>query len=386
MTLGHPGPVKDRPAAPSPARLARYRRINRRRGLPMPIGAVLAVAVAVLGFGIIWVGSGSVGPFVTSMVRGLGGFVETVGDVVSSAPPTAAPGVADAPTVVPPDQAYTNDDAVDVTVNVPAAIVGSPEYTVRLWVTLKDQPAQVLTEQAVGPTSVLLLPSVALSPGRNDFQASIVGPGGESEKSAVATWVLDTSKPKLSVISPKDGSSTTKDSVVIKGKTQAGSSIRLRNDINGATTTVDSDKNGLFSARIAVEAGMNAIVITATDPAGNPNEASVTIRKGSGKLTVDLSASAYRFRANKLPRSVSFSVVVTGPDGRPVRGAVALFTVSVPGLEAIVSSEIQTGGNGTATFRTNIPKGAMPGSGLATVLVSTDKYGDATDRKVLTVR
>jgi protocatechuate 3,4-dioxygenase beta subunit len=135
-----------------------------------------------------------------------------------------------------------------------------------------------------------------------------------------------------------------------------------------------------------VAAGTNAILVTSTDPAGNPNEASVTIRKGSGKLAAKLTASAYRFRADKLPRAVSFSVEVTGPDGRPVRGAVALFTVTVPGLEAIVSSEIVTGGNGTATFTTIIPRRALPGAGLATVLVTTSRHGDITDRQVLTVR
>jgi hypothetical protein len=60
--------------------------------------------------------------------------------------------------------------------------------------------------------------------------------------------------------------------------------------------------------------------------------------------------------------------------------------VTVPGLEAIVSSEILTNSSGTATFTTRIPKGALPGSGLASVLVTTDAFGQTTDRQVLTVR
>ncbi len=352
----------------------------------MPIGALLAVAVAALGLGIVWVGSGSVGPFLSSMVRDVGGFVTTVGEAVGSTPPTTAPDVGDAPTVVPPDQPYTNDDSVDVTVSVPAPIVGSAAYSVRLYVTLKDARPKVVAEQAVGPAALLVIPNVDLSAGRNDFQASIVGPGGESGLSPVATWVMDNSKPKLTIISPEDGTSTSRNAITVKGKTQAGSTVRLRNDINGATATVDADKNGLFSARIAIDAGMNEILVTSTDPAGNPNEASITIRKGSGKLTADLTATVYRFKANRLPRTVTFTVDVTGPDGRPVRGAVALFTVSVPGLEAIVSGEIATGANGRASFTTRIPSGAMPGAGLATVLVTTDNYGDITDRQVLTVR
>jgi len=379
-------PSKIRPLAPSPDRLARHRRIDRRRGLPLPIGAVLAVAVALLGLGIVWVGMGSVGPFVSSAVKGFGGFVANVGAAVSSTAPTAGPAVADAPTIVSPDQPYTNDDTVDISIDVPSAVTGSTQYTVRLYVAVKDQEPQVVAEQPVGPTSLLVLPDITLQAGRNDFQATIVGPGGESTKSPVATWVLDNSKPKLTIISPADGSSVKGVNVTVKGKTQAGSSVRLRNDLNGATTSVSADKNGLFSGRIAVAAGLNAISVTSTDPAGNPNEASITVRKGSGKLTAVLTASAYRFRAKGLPKSVSFTVDVTGPDGRPVKNATALFTVSVPGLEAIVSGEIATGGNGEATFTTTIPKGAMAGAGLATVLVTTGSYGEITDRQVLTVR
>src|SRR5262249_49322511 len=124
-------PSKIRSSAPSPDRLARHRRIDRRRGLPMPIGAALAVAVALLGLGIVWIGSGSVGPFLSSAVKGFGGFVANVGAAVGSTPPTAGPSIADAPSIVAPDQPYTNDAAVDITINVPSTVVGSSQYTVR---------------------------------------------------------------------------------------------------------------------------------------------------------------------------------------------------------------------------------------------------------------
>jgi hypothetical protein len=59
--------------------------------------------------------------------------------------------------------------------------------------------------------------------------------------------------------------------------------------------------------------------------------------------------------------------------------------VSVPGLEAIVSGEIMTDANGTASFSTMIPAGATPGSGLATVFVTADHEPSTTDRQVLTI-
>ena len=352
----------------------------------MPFGAALAAGVVALGIGVLWIASGAFGPFVAGVVSGFGGFVDTLGAVVASAPPTEAPPTSDAPVIVPPEEAYTNDDSVDVTVSVPASVVGDATSTVRLWVAVGDDEPTLLAEQPIGQTSQQLIPNVELSKGRNGFQASILGEGGESERSAVVTWVLDTSKPKLTIISPEDGSSTAKNTVTIKGKTQGGSSVRVRNDENGATTTVDANKDGLFEARIAIAAGLNALLITTTDPAGNPNEANLTIRKGLGKTTARLTANHYQFKSNKLPKSVTFTVVVTDPDGDPVSDATALFTVSVPGLEAIVSSEIRVNENGTARFTTSIPKGALPGAGLATVLVDTDEFGNVTDRQVLTVR
>ena len=375
-----------RAVGPSPTRLARHRRIERRRGLPAVAGLVLVVAIAVLGAGMLWVGSGAVGSVVSTAVRGFGDLLESIGSAVSSPSPTAAPRIADAPVIVSPDEPYTSAANVDVTVHVPTDVVGQDGYSIRLWVTLPDSDPTVLAEVAVGQTSTLVISGVELSKGRNDIQASIVGPGGESERSAIATWVRDTSKPKLTIISPADNASTAKDSINIRGKTQPSSTVHLRNNANGASATVDADSDGLFAAKIALTPGSNAIAITTTDPAGNTNDVTITVRKGVGKLTVALTGSKYRFTASNLPKSLRLTVVVTDPDGKPVVGATALFTVTVPGLEPIVSSELPTGSDGSVSFSVTIPKGALAGSGLATVLVTTSDYGTGTDRQVLTIK
>ncbi|HKF84972.1 MAG TPA: hypothetical protein VKB30_04240 [Candidatus Limnocylindrales bacterium] len=363
-----------------------YRNIERRRGLPLPVKAAMAASIALLSLGIVWVASGAVGPAMDGAVRGVGGFVSSVGSAVSSPEPTSAPAIADAPTVVAPLEAYTNDDVVDVTVHVPSNVAGADGYTVRLWVALKDQDPQIAQEVPVGPTSVLVIPEVELEKGRNDMQASIVGPGGESELSPVASWILDQSRPSIKISSPKDNASTSKTAVTVKGKTQANSTVRVRNDLTGASVTVVAGKDGLFEARIGIESGINTLNVTSTDPAGNPNAEVLTIRRGSGSMQVTLTGSAYRFTAKKLPRRVTLTVVVSGPDGRRVAGATALFTVTVPGLEAIVSTERPTDRSGVATFTTSIPRGALAGSGLASVLVTTPEYGQLTDRQVLTVK
>jgi len=385
-STGRPKPVKTRPVGPSPTRLARHRRIERRRGLPLGVRVFLAVSIGALSLAVLAVAAGSVGPFVSGVVRGFGGFVGEVGNLVASPSPTPAPPVGLAPSIVPPKDAYTNLETVDITVNVPPDAVGRPGYSVRLWDTAGDSPATIIAEVAVGPLAALDIPGVTLSSGRNDIQASIVGPSGETERSSVVTWVLDQAAPKITVISPKDNAAVTSARATIKGKTQARSAIVLRNDANSATASAQADADGLFEVDIAVASGVNAITITATDPAGNASSLVLTLRKGSGKMIVSLTGSVYRFTASKLPTNATFTVSVTGPDGKPVAGALALFTVTVPGLEAIVSSEIPTGGDGTASFSTQIPKGAMAGTGLASVLVTAPDSSTGTDRQVLTVK
>lgn len=386
-STGRARPLKTRPVTPSPTRLARYRRIERRRSLPLPLKAAFALAVVLLGAGVLSVASGAVGPLASGLVSGFGGIIDSVGNAVSSPEPTAAPSISDAPAIVPPDEAYTNEDAVDITVTVPASIVGAEGYAVRLWVTLKDQDAKLVSEGPVGPTSLQVMPGIDLEKGRNEFQASIMGPGGESELSEPVAWVLDQSRPKVKIIAPaKASSATSKSSVTVKGKTQARSTVRLKNDLSGAVVTVEAGKDGLFQAKVALDTGINRITITSTDPAGNPNTETITVRRGSGSMLVSLTGSAYRFNSKRLPQRVTFQVVVTDPGGRRLSGASALFTVTVPGLEAIVSSELLTNSNGVASFTTRIPKGALPGSGLATVLVTSVEYGEKSDRQVLTVR
>lgn len=382
---GRPAPARPRPVAPSPTRLARHRQLERRRDIPLVAKALLALAIVALGATIVWVGSGGIGPLVAGVAQGFGGFVGRIGDVVASGSPTPAPVISDAPVIVAPDNPYTNSETADITITLPQAVIGQDGYTVRLYDTIPDSTRALLTEVAVGPTSRLVIPGVTLASGRNDLQASIVGPAGESDLSPIVSIVLDQVQPKITIISPKDNSAVSKDTVVIKGKTQAMSSIIARVDLNGATASAQADKDGLFQLTIAVAAGTNTITLTATDPATNTWSQTLTVIRGSGQLTASLTGTVYRFKAAKLPTTATYTVVVTGPDGKPVAGATALFTVTVPGLEPIVSAEIPTDQNGRASFTTDIPQGTMTGSGLASVLVITPTFGTTTARQVLTV-
>jgi hypothetical protein len=216
------------------------------------------------------------------------------------------------------------------------------------------------------------------------FTATIVGPTDlESEPSAAITYVLDTSKPKITITSPKANAVVNGKTARIVGKTQSRSTMSIRNLETNATVAGEADVKGGFAISVPIGAGSNRIQVTATDPAGNVNVANITVRRGTGKLTANLSASFYQVRLNKLPEPVTLTVTVTDPDGQALSGASVTFTLAVPGVPAITSSTLTTASNGRATFTTTIPKGATVGQSSITVIVQTTDFGGTTDRTVI---
>ena len=113
-------------------------------------------------------------------------------------------------------------------------------------------------------------------------------------------------------------------------------------------------------------------------------DTSLSIRRGNGKLTVALSASTYQIRRSKLPTQVTLFATATDPDGRALDGAAVTFTLSMPGIPT-VSIDTKTDSNGKASFKTTVPKGADPGQGSATVLITSDEFGSTQDYTVITI-
>lgn len=358
--------------------------MERRPGIPIVARLLMGVAVVALGASVLMVSSGGIGPIVGSLAAAFGG---AIGDAGRTAAPTSTPvaPLPDAPLIASPGEAMTNLATVDLTVRIPSTVVGKPGYAVRLYVTLPETAPRLVAQAAVGPTAQVAIPGLALEAGRNDFHATIVGASGESDPSPIVTYVLDQTPPEVRISSPRNNALVAGDAVKIVGTTQGRSAVIARNEANGATATATANAEGSFELTIAVTAGINGITVTATDPARNTGSAIVTVRKGSGTFTARLTATAYRIPASSLPTNIEFRVLVTDPSGQPIPGARALFTITIPGLEAIVSAELTTAGDGTATFRTRIPRGAQKGGGLASVLVTSDDFGTATDRQVLTI-
>jgi hypothetical protein len=348
-------------------------------------------AKAALGLSVVALGA----VILFTMVGALPGIVSTVGGAVSGIAGAVLPSPSPSPTpaIIPvsppvldaPTQAATSQASVTVTGSVPASLIGRQAgITVRLYVTLpKKAPIQV-REITLGETPSFAMPDVVLQPGRNDFSATIVGPGGESEASPIVMYVLDTTKPKITISSPKDKATVEDSSVTIVGKTQGRSTITARNGANGRTTISAADGTGSFQVVVPLADGTNAISVTATDPAGNATTALLTVQRGTGQLKVALNASSYRISAANLPRVLELRAVATDPSGVGLAGRDIAFTLAIPGVPQI-TGQGTTDASGVAVFRTSIPAGATPGSGPGTAFLTTPEYGDASGRVVITI-
>ncbi len=381
-STGRPKPQRVRVPAPDAYRLKQARGLERRRrGLPLPAKLLLVVAVVALGGVVFATATGGIGRLVGALSASLSGFVDEI--TATPAPSSTQLVIADAPVIASPTEPYTNQLRVDLDVPIQDNTMGDPAVRVRIYLRLEGQPAAPIAEVPVGSTFRLIVP-VDLTPGRNDFTATIMEAGIESEASPVVTFILDAEPPQFVLSAPGDGATINSPSVVISGTTQPRTTLLARNEANGTSISGQAGPDGAFVLDLPLEPGPNGIRLTGTDPAGNNGELIFSVVRGSGELTSTLTASAYRISVASLPVSLQLSVLVTDPDGRPLEGATVNFSLTVPGIPPVAKEAI-TGGDGRATFTTTLPTGVTAGSGLATVLVATSEFGSTSAQKAITI-
>ncbi|HEY7827683.1 MAG TPA: hypothetical protein VIB99_05585, partial [Candidatus Limnocylindrales bacterium] len=133
---------------------------------------------------------------------------------------------------------------------------------------------------------------------------------------------------------------------------------------------------------VPLAGGVNGINVTATDPAGNAASAVISVKRGTGQLTVKLSASSYRFSASK-SNPITMSLQVLDPNGSALAGATVTFSLSVPGSSPVITKTLTTDGSGRVSWRTTIPK-TVAGKGEIAALVETTSYGTVNAQLPLT--
>jgi hypothetical protein len=367
--------------APDRRRVRQHRGLDARRPrAPLVTRTLLALSVVLLGGAAFLVASGGVGTILSSLGAGFQSAIDRL--VATPAPTEGSFPPTDSPRIAAPSQPYTNSDTVSLDITIPADAVGDSSAIVRVYLALEGLEPTPVAETRVGTTGHVMVP-LGLTEGRNDVSATLVRGSGESEHSPIVTWILDLDPPKIKLQSPKDGDNIETPRATIRGSTQANTTLIFLNAANGTSISTVAARNGDFEVELPLEPGRNRIEITGTDPAGNQNTKKIELIQGSTKMRVNLRASLYTISVKHHPSSLQLIVLVEDPSGDPIAGARAFFTLQIPGL-APISNELETGADGRATFTTPLVGEIEKGGGIATVLITDDTYGEATDRVTLT--
>lgn len=349
--------------------------------MPIYLRIGLALVVVALGAVVVFAGVGVLGKVVGAVTKA---FDQAIASVTTTPSPSPTQSVTpNAPALSVPAESYTNQKTVDLTGTVPSAFIGREGASIRIYRMLPDEGPKQIAEQDVGATAGFTVPGLDLVKGRNDFSATLVDAGGESPPSKVVTYILDTTKPKITISKPAKDAVVNGKTVTLIGKTQARSALVAKNLANNASITGTAGDDGAFSLVLAIASGPNAIRITATDPANNAGVLVINVNRGAGKLRAEITASRYQFVRKSLPSEVTLTVDVTDPDGHPLEGATVTISLAPPGV-GVITRTLTTDGTGRVRWRVTIPKAAL-GRGVAAALVHTKDHGDTTDQTFITI-
>jgi hypothetical protein len=290
-------------------------------------------------------------------------------ELTSGSPTPGATGRAapdGAPRLEAPELPYTSNAAWDLRGLLPSGVAGDPELTLRIFV-----GDEVVDDVPVPPTADFLVPAIPLIEGQNEITAAVVGPDGEGPRSTPIVIVLDTEDPPLAISGPEDESrvKASIQTVTVEGTTQPDANVSVRNGNTGGSASEEARADGHFAIKIGLADGTNTLAVTATDPAGNETTKTVSILRGTGKLTARVSVGPGRVKASRLPEPMTVRAVVSDVGGKRVPGATVVFSLSPPG-QPTSTYTTETNSSGIASWRLTLPRaGTVKGPGLATAAV-----------------
>lgn len=293
----------------------------------------------------------------------MAGQLDLAGLSPSPVPAATTPGPPGPPRLITPAVAATGEPRWDLTVTLPPEIVGRKGYRIRVYVD-GERARQARVPRASG---TFVVTDVPLDRGWNMLTASLLGPLGEGPRSSAARILYDAEPAPLTIDAPRDRQVINAEEVVVRGSTQADSTITVRNERTGKVARGTAEEDGRFEVEVEMGPRVNWLDVEVIDPGGHRTTERLRVRKGDGKLSARLTISAALISADALPRSVTLRVAVRDPDGRPVNDARVVFSISPPGLPTSTYEAVTS--KGDAVWPVVITDQATAGDGLATVLV-----------------
>jgi hypothetical protein len=298
-----------------------------------------------------------------------GDHVTTVPAAVKVSAISAAPsGIVPIVTLVsPPDGALLRNAFVPIRLHYDASCFGQPcgfpPSTFAAYVltaTLNGQPIGGSFVFDPATNDAVFTPTSQHAQGRNVFTAFVTDGSGRRSRTITSEFTIDTIAPSFVNVAPADGATFASSSITLQGSLDDGSGHVLLENFSGAAVVGANPQGPLFSWAITLQPGSNAFRLTASDPAGNATQLSLTYVFSSLSITITNPANGAVINDNKVTVTGTFSGASTA-------------AITVNGLPATVS--------GNSFTRADVP--LQPGSNTITV-AGTSPQG-ATDTKVVTV-
>jgi hypothetical protein len=228
-------------------------------------------------------------------------------------------------TLLAPATAVTQAARVDVNAIRPPGLRQDQTYVIRLYVN-----GSVVRERELPPEDEFVLGAVPLDQGSNSIRASLVGDGGEGQRSPELTITRDDVAPVIEVSGPASGERVYTHEAALVGRTEAGASLTVTSVATDEDIDVSLRDDGGFAATLALEIGENRFLLRSTDVAGNASSSRLTIVRAPSSASLTLSIDPDDLLRSDLPRSVIMTAFVRDEVGQPVDGVEVTFSVSPP--------------------------------------------------------
>ncbi len=294
--------------------------------------------------------------------------VATVTPAPTATPLPDPPAVA--PVLVTPKRVLLTSRTTDLRVGVPRDEVTWGGLEVRIYRGTKKLASTRIARRDLTGNGRVVLRDVPLRRGGNRLAAVFANAGGEGPRSRAMDLTVDDQAPRFERLAPRPGTTLNAAAIEVKGTTEPGLEVLVRNLATGSRAVLPTTATGRFSTQVGLARGRNTLSISTRDAAGNSREERRLVIRGDGRTSVDLKLSRDTLRARKLPRTITARATVLDADGQPVKDARVVFTAAIDGMQAF-TYEGRTGADGVAAWSgLRVTDRAVAGKGLVSVDVT----------------
>ena len=218
-------------------------------------------------------GGGSFGRAITTLITrlvGLGAVVILIAAAVlgvrlvislgeptqSAAPSDAVPSAAAGrPLIVAPDPATVASSTITIRGSLPDDLLGISNALLRISVVGTDGAQRIGAEIELPRTPGFELSGVPLTEGENEITAVVVVDGVARTPSDPISVTRDNTAPVVEITSPTPGQLVSGAEVTVRGTSEAGVEILLRNDTSGLTASGKANGDGKYAVNISLRDG-----------------------------------------------------------------------------------------------------------------------------------